>query len=185
MKQNLAKRPPYTIRETRIEDAARLPDIERSAGEAFRAIPALAWLADGEDHPESTHVAHIDAGTSWVAVDTADSPIGFLIGDLAGDDFYIVEFSVRLDRQGAGCGKALLSHVAQWARTRGIRSILLSTFREVPWNAPFYRRMGFREIEWKGLGDLVSGALERENAIGLPREMRCAMRWSCLDSAPK
>jgi GNAT superfamily N-acetyltransferase len=159
-----------------MDDVTFLPNIERSAGDAFRAIDSLAWLAEGEDHPESTHIAHIESGTSWVAVDASDVPIGFLIGDVAGGSFFVVELSVRLDRQRLGCGRALLSHVETWARANGIGAMTLSTFREVPWNAPFYQRLGFREIGWDELEKNVSGALEREAAIGLPREQRCAMR---------
>jgi len=158
-----------------------LPNIERSAGEAFRAIDSLAWLADGEDHPAATHLAHVAAGTSWVAIDAGDAPVGFLIGDIAGGTFHIVEISVRLDRQRSGCGRALLSHVVDWARAQGLRAVTLTTFRDVAWNAPFYRRFGFYEIEWQELEQRVIGALRREAAIGLPRERRCAMQ---LDVAP-
>jgi GNAT superfamily N-acetyltransferase len=168
------------VRRTTAADAALLPSIERSAGEAFRAIDFLAWLADGEDHPESTHLAHVEAGTSWVAVDDADIPIGFLIGDWAGDIFHIVEISVRLDWQRSGSGSALLSCVIAWAREQGLRGVTLTTFRDVAWNAPFYRRFSFHEIEWQELERHVAGALGREAAIGLPRELRCAMRLDLI-----
>jgi len=35
-----------TIRHATQQDAAAMPDIERSSGEAFRIIPNLAWIAD-------------------------------------------------------------------------------------------------------------------------------------------
>lgn len=162
------------IRRTQTADAPLLPNIERSAGEAFRAVDSLAWLADGEDHPAATHLAHIEAETSWVAVD--EVPIGFLIGDVAGDTFHIVELSVRLDRQRSGIGSALLTHVIDWARAQGLRAVTLTTFRDVAWNAPFYRRIGFREIAWLDLARHASRWLEREAALGLPKERRCAMR---------
>lgn len=165
-----------TIRRSRTDDAALLPEIERSAGEAFRAIDSLAWLADGEDHPLSTHLSHIEAQTSWVVVDPDDVPFGFLIGDVNGDAFHIVEFSVRIDRQRSGCGAALLSHVIDWVRATGLHAVTLTTFRDVAWNAPFYQRFGFREIAWSQLEVRSSGALARETALGLPRELRCAMQ---------
>ena len=163
------------IRRTQATDASLLPNIERSAGEAFRAIDSLAWLADGEDHPEATHLAHIETETSWVAVDD-EVPIGFLIGDITGDTFHIVELSVRLDRQRSGIGSALLSHVINWARAQGLRTVTLITFRDVVWNAPFYRRIGFREIAWLDLDRHASRWLEREATLGLPKEQRCAMQ---------
>ncbi|MBZ9951217.1 hypothetical protein [Mesorhizobium sp. BR1-1-15] len=36
-----------TIRPAREDDAKELPDIEQSAGLAFRSIPDLAWIAHG------------------------------------------------------------------------------------------------------------------------------------------
>lgn len=166
----------FAVRRTRIGDASLLPAIERSAGEAFRAIPSLAWLADGDDHSEATHLAHIRSETSWVVVGEDDIPLGFLIGNRSDDIFYVVEFSVRLDRQQAGCGSALLSSVIDWARAENVTAIILTTFRDVAWNAPFYRRFGFREIDGDELAQRFPAALEREAAIGLPREMSCAMQ---------
>src|SRR5262249_9691782 len=123
-----------------------------------------------------THLAHITAGTSWVAVDDNDVPIGFLIGCVTLGTFHVVELSVRLDRQRSGSGTALLSHVIGWARDQRLHAVTLTTFRDIAWNAPFYRRFGFREIEWKELEQRVSGALQREAAMGIPLERRCAMR---------
>ena len=38
----------FTLRPTRIDDVAALPAIERAAGQRFRDVPELAWLADSE-----------------------------------------------------------------------------------------------------------------------------------------
>jgi len=40
----------------------------------------------------------------------------------------------------------LLDHVAGWAARRGLPALTLITFRGVPWNAPYYERLGFREL---------------------------------------
>ena len=37
----------------------------------------------------------------------------------------------------------MLGRVAEWARARGLTALLLSTFSDVAWNAPFYQRLGF------------------------------------------
>lgn len=173
---NSFDRQAFAVRRTRIADAPLLPAIERSAGEAFRQIPSLAWLADGDDHPVATHLAHIRSGTSWIALDSMDAPIGFLIGDRSDDRFFIVEFSVKIDRQRSGTGSSLLSFVIDQVRQENVTSIMMTTFRDVAWNAPFYRRFGFREIDWNELAQRFPEAQQRETAVGLPREMRCAMQ---------
>lgn len=42
-----------------------------------------------------------------------------------------------------GIGGALVGSVCDWARASGIASVTLTTYREIPWNEPFYRRLGF------------------------------------------
>ncbi|MBW8907503.1 MAG: hypothetical protein JF620_00445, partial [Mesorhizobium sp.] len=51
-----------TIRPARPDDAEALPAIEQSAGLAFRAIPELAWLADGDNASPEQHRALIAGG---------------------------------------------------------------------------------------------------------------------------
>ena len=74
----------FRIRQSRSADAPLLPAIEREAGELFQTIPSLAFIADGDDRSVAEHLAHIAAGTSWVATDDADAPIGFVIADVSG-----------------------------------------------------------------------------------------------------
>jgi GNAT superfamily N-acetyltransferase len=164
----------FHIRLSRPDDAARLPAVERSAGAAFRAIALLAHLADGPDHSIATHRAHIAAGLSWVATDDADSPIGFVIAEHGDDTLHIVELAVRRERQKAGCGRALMEAAIAWARAQKLSAVTLTTFRDVPWNAPFYARMGFEILAGAAIGPHLEAQLRREAARGLAG--RCAMR---------
>jgi N-acetylglutamate synthase-like GNAT family acetyltransferase len=43
-------------------------------------------------------------------------------------------------------GAALLDHVESWAARHELPALTLITFRGVPWNAPYYERLGFREL---------------------------------------
>jgi hypothetical protein len=40
----------------------------------------------------------------------------------------------------------LLDYVADWAAGQDMLAMTLITFRGVPWNAPYYERLGFREL---------------------------------------
>ena len=42
-----------------------------------------------------------------------------------------------------GIGRALLRAAVDWAATRGYDELSLATYRDVPWNAPFYASEGF------------------------------------------
>lgn len=75
--------------------------------------------------------------------------------------------------QGRGVGRALLAHAADWARARGLTALSLTTFRHVPWNAPFYASFGFREWDPAEAPASIRQALNYEAAKGL--KDRCAM----------
>lgn len=169
------------IRTTLASDAPLLPDVERSAAQAFRQVPGLAWLADSEVMSETDHLVFIDTGCSWVAVDEHDRPMGFLCASVADDALHIHEVSVRSEAQGQGLGRRLLDRAAGAARQQGLPWLTLTTFVDVPWNAPLYRRYGFEMIAGPQLGPRLQGILAGEGAHGL--RGRCAMRLPVRSAA--
>ena len=46
-----------------------------------------------------------------------------------------------------GVGSRLIETVCRWARDAGHAKITLSTFRDVPWNRPFYESRGFQVVD--------------------------------------
>lgn len=48
------------------------------------------------------------------------------------------------DRARQGLGKRLLVTAAAWAQQQGLAALTLTTYAHVPWNAPYYERLGFR-----------------------------------------
>ena len=134
-----------TVRPTRPGDVTALPAIERAAGERFRDYPELAWLAEGDVISAEQHLDYAERGLSWLAL-ANDQPVGFILAETHVSSLFIVELSVHLDWQGKGIGRRLIACVADQARKRGLASLTLTTFRDVPWNAPFYARLGFEMI---------------------------------------
>lgn len=89
---------------------------------------------------------------------------------------FIVELSVHQASQGIGLGRRLLSDVAVEAKARSFTSLTLTTFRDVPWNAPWYARMGFEMLPETSLNAALRQKLAQEVAHGMAYESRCAMR---------
>ncbi len=81
-----------------------------------------------------------------------------------------------------GIGSALVEAVEDCALDRGCVEITLTTFRDVPWNAPFYARLGFEPIPEQDLGTELVRRLLDETALGLKRSTRVAMRKRLRDS---
>lgn len=163
------------IRLTTAADIAVLPAVERSAAQSFRQIAGLGWLADEGVMPEWRHTELMAAGTSWVAADGGE-PAGFLAAEAVGAELHIWEVAVRRDQQGRGLGAALVRKAVDCAAARGLAAVTLTTFRDVPWNQPFYEKIGFVTLAAGHSDPRLAAILRSEVEQGLPGERRCAMR---------
>lgn len=165
-----------TIRPATKVDAIALREIERSSGETFRQIPELSWIADDIVTSPERHEMLIRQGTVWIADDDQNITAGFLTAELYEDVLHIWQMSVRSDQQRKGIGRDLIRAAELWARSRHLTALTLTTFRDVPWNAPFYQSCGFEVVDPLSYPMLMA-KLEAERRSGLLIEQRCGMIW--------
>ncbi|MEV4945535.1 GNAT family N-acetyltransferase [Streptomyces sp. NPDC053755] len=161
-----------------------LQDIERAAGEPFRSL-GMAVVADDEPLPLDVLDAYRRAGRAWVAVDAADLPVGYLLTDTVDGAAHIEQVSVHPAAARRGIGRSLIEHLATGAARQGLTALTLTTFSQVPWNAPYYTRLGFRALTDTDPA-LTAGlrAIQRaEAAHGLATWPRVCMRRE-LSAAP-
>ncbi|WP_421121935.1 GNAT family N-acetyltransferase [Aquihabitans daechungensis] len=126
-------------------DVDALPGIEAAAGERFRTIPALAFVADHDPSfaPEIVAAA-LDEGRLWVAT-VGRHVVGYALAlDLDGQP-HLEQISVLPEWSGHGVGRTLIDAVAAWAAGRST-SLTLATFRDVDWNAPLYAHLGWEPM---------------------------------------
>lgn len=83
-------------------------------------------------------------GLLWVATGKEDHPIGFALCLQKPEALHLRELDVHPDFMGRGVGRALVERVTVEARARALSAVTLTTFRDVPFNAPLYERLGFR-----------------------------------------
>lgn len=102
-------------------------------------------------------------------------PVGFTLTSERGGTLYLDQISVHPDHGRQGLGRALMKRVEEDARDRGIKHVTLSTFRDVAWNAPFYRSIGYSEIRAEKRADWML-ELERLQARTLDVSRRCFMQ---------
>jgi GNAT superfamily N-acetyltransferase len=165
-----------TIRPARDCDAPGLPGIERSSGEIFRQSPGLEWIADDTVQSEEQHRALIATGVAFVADLPGHGIAAFLNGEVMPDALHIWQIAVHRDRQGRGIGRKLIEAAEQFAADHEIPALTLTTFRDVPWNEPYYQRLGFVTLERGDLGSRLRAVLDAEEQAGMPAARRCAMR---------
>ena len=154
-------------------DIPHLAAIEISAADAFAAYGQP--LADGSPTtPAEEWDAALAAGLLWVADDATCGPVGFLGAEVTADGLYISEVDVRTEHQRRGLGRRLVQTAIAAAKAMRLPAITLTTFRNIPWNAPFYVSIGFRELEPAETSVFLAERLANQAARGL--KDRCAMR---------
>lgn len=165
---------PIRFRAAIDRDVRRLQDIEVAAGRSFRSID-MSWVAD--DPPPSTELLleHVAAGTAWVAVD-GETVVGYVIASMVDGEGHIDQVSVDPLAARRRIGERLLALVDDWAVAQGATATTLTTFRDVPWNAPYYRRLGFTQIADEEIGPGLQSIRAAERAAGLDAAPRLAMR---------
>ncbi|MET7855843.1 GNAT family N-acetyltransferase [Streptomyces sp. NPDC005318] len=163
------------IRPARRSDLPLLQDIERAAGEPFRTL-SMSAVADDDPLPLELLDDYRRAGRAWVAVDDDDRPVGYLIADPVDDAAHVEQVSVHPSAARRGVGSSLIDHLATWAGERQLTALTLTTFVHVPWNAPYYMRLGFRTLTEAELTDGLRKIRAEEAEHGLDRWPRVCMR---------
>ena len=133
---------PVLIRAARPQDLPTLPGIESAAGAAFADI-GMIEIANDADPTVAELSRYQQAGRAWVAVDDTDTPVAYLIAEVVDGGLHIEQVSVHPRWAHQGVGRALIDESARWAAGQGLASLTLTTFANVPWNAPYYLRCGF------------------------------------------
>jgi GNAT superfamily N-acetyltransferase len=157
-----------------------MQDIERRAGQRFREVGLVA-VADHDPPSVEELAGYVGHGRAWVAVDGRDAPVGYLLVDHVDGCAHVEQVSVDPAWQGAGVGRALLDQARRHAEAHRLPALTLTTFRDVPWNAPLYRHLGFRDLEEYELGRDLRALRDEESAHGLDPAQRTCMRLDLTD----
>jgi len=160
------------LREARTEDIEAIRAIERASAQRF--IRLMDALAADEPTPREVLAARMATEGLLVAAD-AEAPVAFVMFRPVEDGLYIEQIDVLPAFAGQRIGARLLDAATDTARTRGLGALTLSTFRDVPWNAPWYRRLGFIDIADAALTPGLLEIREEHLARGLDETARTFM----------
>ncbi|HEX2902977.1 MAG TPA: GNAT family N-acetyltransferase [Jatrophihabitans sp.] len=125
------------VRRARPAELAELIDVELAADRLFP-------LAGYGPTPGPATVQELAAAAAVLVV--GDPPVGYARMEVVDGQAHLEGLSVRPKYMRQGRGRALVSAGIDWARRNGYSQVTLCTFADVPWNAPFYRRLGFVEL---------------------------------------
>jgi len=135
----LGAEPAVELAELRIaepDELARVREIDERAESLFRVAGYdLPVFEPSPDHPEVKRTLVIGRPA-----------VGFVeLAEVDGEG-YVAELAVLPSHMRRGHGTTLMQGATDWAREQGYRVIALTTFAEIDWNAPFYRRLGFEDV---------------------------------------
>ena len=172
----------YIIRFAKQHELLLLNDIENAAAEIFRHTK---YALEIYQEPLSLAVLKQQQKQNlvWVAVHESDyaphSPsdrlVGFAVVIIVDGLVHLHELSVASQYGRQGIGTKLTKEIINWAKRANFPGITLSTFRDIPWNAAFYRRLGFQEIPKADIGTELENIRRKEAEAGLPIEERIVM----------
>ena len=167
------------IRAPRSDELEKLRELERAAGSIFREL-GMDAIADDEPPSSDTLAVFQAAGRAWVATDDADEPVAYLLVEVIDASAHIEQVSVDPRAARQGLARALIEAAGAWARQHGLNALTLTTFRDVPWNRPYYERLGFQILEDAHITRGLRRLRVQEAAAGLDRWPRVVMR-RCLE----
>jgi GNAT superfamily N-acetyltransferase len=117
------------------------------------------------------------AGRLWVAL-ADDAPVGFAHVVVHETNVaHLEEVDVHPDHGRRGLGRRLVQTVCAWATSHGFDAVTLTTFRDVPWNMPFYARLGFEPVASDTVSAELRSVLDDESRRGLDPARRVVMRY--------
>lgn len=176
--QNKIKNNDITIRQTQFDDAIKLPAIEQSAGQLFSTLEDLRWISESGVQSVEKHLAFINHKGHWVAINSDNEPVGFIMTTPLPESLFIHELSVSQDWQNRGIGKLLIQKIKDEAKIHKFDVVTLTTFRHVPWNAPYYQRLGFSILSESEIPHSLQEILNNEvESGGFVKGSRCAMKF--------
>ena len=166
------------IRSATLADLEQLQKIEYEANELFEPY-GYCELYRATMTPIETLKEHLATQSAWVAAPAqGEVCVGFILGTahVAYSHVHIDELDVLPSYGRQGIGTSLIKRVEQWAAELGVLCVTLSTQRHVPFNAPFYARLGFRILaEDEALTPPLQAIRDFERANGWSSEDRVLM----------
>jgi ribosomal protein S18 acetylase RimI-like enzyme len=143
----------------RPSDLAVLPEIEKSGEEMFAEL--------GIVFPAGPMVIEVMIDKGAEILVAGDPPVGFAAVEDVDGAVHLEQISVRPELGQRGVGGRLLREVLARAKAKGAPGVSLLTFRDVPWNGPWYARHGFEVLPEERWGPGLRAYWDAEIKAGL------------------
>ncbi|RIJ28238.1 GNAT family N-acetyltransferase [Henriciella mobilis] len=137
----------FSIRPAIRADFSEIIEVDKSASLLFGPTGLLSEEALADHVPAQALQDALNQDWLLVAEMPDKAVVGFVMATVRDGGLYVDQLSVSPDYGRQGIGTALMRNLEGKAHNRDILELTLSTFRDLPWNAPFYATLGFRHIK--------------------------------------
>ena len=152
------------IRPAALSEFGLLPFIEAEADAAFDEL--VPGIDSANFPPPGTAGEFAEAFHIMVA---GRPPVGFARLEIVDGHAHLAQMAVSYEYARQGIGRSLLVAAKAWAQEAGFHSMTLTTFRDVPFNAPFYASCGFSALSREEWGAELRVICRREADLGLDK----------------
>ncbi|WP_147373350.1 GNAT family N-acetyltransferase [Henriciella mobilis] len=121
--------------------------MDKAASLLFAPTGLISEEALADHVPREALLGAMNEGWLLVAQMPDKTIVGFVMASLRDGGLYVDQLSVSPEYGRQGIGTALMENLESKARDRNVLELTLSTFRDLPWNAPFYTTLGFRHMK--------------------------------------
>jgi ribosomal protein S18 acetylase RimI-like enzyme len=171
---------PFQIRRAILADVGRCQQIDVLTERQFADAGHPEFL-DGCTIPDGAAARAIDEQRMFVVeVDGRVEGWMFLTRDEG--ELSIGQLAVHPAQQRLGIGSALLRYVIALAYQAGEQTVVLNTQSDVPWNRPWYERLGFRVVETADWTGTMHAIVAEQSDAGLDWTTRVHMRRHITDT---
>jgi GNAT superfamily N-acetyltransferase len=165
----------FIVRSARPSELMELVRLDDQAGALYEQAGLPLLLAS--DHPFVVEeclrwAAAIEKGWGRVVATQEGELAAFAIFGEVDEKPYLDQLSVLPAFMRRGLGRALVEVGVDWA---GDRELWLTTYAHLPWNAVYYRRLGFEPVPDAACGPELLAFLRSQRAVLPQPEQRTAM----------
>lgn len=166
------------LRPARAEDAALARALDDDACSLYTEAGLL--IVESVDPPFFAHEVEqwrqaAREGRMLFACAPGGAPVGFASLGLVDGEPHLQQLSVRRAWMRRGIGRSLVARAQHFSVRPG--ALWLTTWAHLPWNRPFYERMGFETIAESACGPELRAILAAERRALPAPEHRIAMRY--------
>ncbi|MBO1740946.1 GNAT family N-acetyltransferase [Leifsonia sp. TF02-11] len=147
-------------RQADLEDVQSYVDIKRAAAGLYRDL-GMSFEVD-EERAARDWSEHVQRSSAWVWEEDG-RVAAYLVLRRLSESMHIDQVTVHPDFAGRRIGAKLIEVANDQALLLGEKQLSLTTFETVPWNAPYYVRLGFTTVPGQQLSPEMSRILDEES----------------------